>query len=137
MSKEIVDNKETAKEAAKEVAKSFLYQTNLLPLQEVNKYIFGNFIEFTIDEKTAVVDYYFLHPGMYRNVERVFDVLYRSYFYSIILNNDAEEYLSNKDFDDLKLIHDFMTYYNKKEEAAKVYKKMEEYVINNPVKSYK
>ena len=115
----------------------FLNNTNALNADMADDYIIKRFNLLSLDQKIAVLDIFIKDPSKYPYFDRLSTSLFEAFRISQLLKNSPEHLFEGKNYKDLKELHEFMLIYNKKQEAAKVYKKMEEFVINNPVKSYK
>ena len=115
----------------------FLNNTNVLSDEMANDYIVKRFNLLTFEQKVAVLDLFIKDPTKYPYFDRLSTSLFEAFRISQILKENPNYLTEGKTYEELHSLYEFMSIYNKKQEAAKVYKKMEEYIINNPDKSYK
>ena len=124
---------ENGKDLAKQ-AMIFLNNTNALTDEIANDYIIKRFNLLSTDEKIAVLDIFIKNPSKYPYFDRLSTSLFEAFRISQLLKNDRNYLIENKSFDELKDLYDFMSIYNKRQEAAIIYREMEKRVTNNPVK---
>ena len=124
---------EIEKDLAKQ-AMMFLNNTNALNDEIANDNIIKRFNLLSTDEKIAVLDLFIKNPSKYPYFDRLSTSLFEAFRISQLLKNDRNYLIEGKTYNDLMDLYNFMSIYNKKQEAAIIYKEMEKRVTNNPVK---
>ena len=107
----------------------FLNNTNALSDEMANDYIVKRFNLLTFEQKVAVLDLFIKDPTKYPYFDRLSTSLFEAFRISQILKENPNYLTEGKTYEELHSLYEFMSIYNKKQEAAKVYKKMEEYII--------
>lgn len=124
---------EIEKDLAKQ-AMMFLNNTNALNDEKANDDIIKKFNLLSVDEKIAVLDIFIKNPSKYPYFDRLSTSLFEAFRISQLLKNDRNYLIEGKTYNELMELYEFMSIYNKKQEAAIIYKEMEKRVTNNPVK---